>query len=250
MIEISLELALVLIALAIVAGFMDTLAGGGGLITIPGLMLTGLPPIAVIATNKLQGCSGTATATLLLFRRRHLYWPDLKWPMLWAAIGASIGALLVRQVNTNYLELLVPGVLIFIALYFLLLPLIKTKRQIRISSRHYQTRVIPLIGMYDGALGPGTGSFFSMAANALQKQPIIEAVKQAKALNFATNAASLTVFALLGEVVWSVGAIMIIGQVLGASLGARTLIKINPKILRPIIVLVCIIMLASYFYHQ
>lgn len=249
MIELTTELIITLFLLAVFAGLMDTLVGGGGLITVPGLMLTGLPPVAVLATNKLQGCSGTMTASMVLFRGRHLDWNSVKQPMLMAALGATIGVLLVRQINAEALSFIIPTVLIIIAGYFLISPLLKSQASFSLSSRVYRSTLVPIIGCYDGMLGPGTGSFYAMAGTAFQKLSIIESVKQAKALNFATNAASLTIFASMGEVVWHVGLVMVAGQILGAGLGAKSLIKINPSVLRPGIVAVCIIMLIAYFYH-
>ena len=110
MIELTFELIITLFFLAVFAGLMDTLVGGGGLITVPGLMLTGMPPVAVLATNKLQGCSGTMTASIVLFRGRHLDWNTLKHPMFMAALGATIGVLLVRQIDAQALSFIIPTV--------------------------------------------------------------------------------------------------------------------------------------------
>ena len=244
MIEFSLELALLLWALAVFAGWMDTLVGGGGLITVPGLMLTGLPPVSVLATNKFQGCSGTLTASVVLFRARHLSWETMRYPMLWAGVGSAVGAILVRTIDQQTLTFIIPIVLIFTACYFLFSPFVKRQAAEKAHPRVYQRVAVPAIGLYDGALGPGTGSFFAMAAASLQKLDLLTAVKQAKALNFATNAAALIVFASLGEVAWKVGFVMVSGQIIGAWLGARSLFRIHPNLLRPGIVIVCLIMLA------
>ncbi len=247
--SVSIELLMLLFLLALFAGAMDTLVGGGGLITVPGLMLTGLPPVAVLGTNKLQGCSGTATASLMLFRRRHLHWKELRIPMLMAALGATIGALLVRQINSQQLQIIIPVVLSFISIYFLLSPMLTKRHRRLMSKKSYNCMVLPLIGLYDGMLGPGTGSFYSMAASAFRQYQVVDAVKRAKALNFATNAASLTVFIGLGEVIWHVGLVMVAGQIIGAWIGTHTLFKINPALLRPGIVIVSVVMLISYLYN-
>ena len=208
---------LLLWALAVFAGWMDTLVGGGGLITVPGLMLTGLPPVSVLATNKFQGCSGTLTASIVLFRARHLSWATMKYPMLWAAFGSAVGAILVRSIDQQTLTFIIPIVLIFIACYFLFSPFAKRQAAERAHPRVYQRVAVPAIGLYDGALGPGTGSFFAMAAASLQKLDLLTAVKQAKALNFATNAAALVVFAVWG--IWKLGFVMVLVKSLALGSG-------------------------------
>src|SRR5690606_25527241 len=102
--EFSVEILCLLFLVAAVAGFLDTLAGGGGLITIPALILSGAPPLAALGTNKLQGCVGTATSSFLLIKRRKVYWHELRWMVVSAFSGAAVGTLIVQCVDTTILH--------------------------------------------------------------------------------------------------------------------------------------------------
>lgn len=245
--QLSVELLALLFAVAVFAGFVDTLAGGGGLITVPTLILTGISPIMALGTNKLQGCMGTATATVMMFRNRKIEWAQVKYPMLYAFFGAVLGTLILQFVSADALTLIVPVVLLVIAIYFIFSSRIQiTERKPRVTTDFYQKSIVPGIGFYDGFFGPGTGSFFSLAGVALRGQPLLDATATAKALNFSTNIASLVVFIFAGKIVWAAGLVMMAGQVIGAWLGAHSLFRISTNLLRLIIVAVCIAMLIRY----
>ncbi len=249
--ELSADILLLLFFIATIAGFIDTLAGGGGLITIPALALSGIPILAVLGTNKLQGCSGTATASFLLYRRRKFQFEEIKQAFIMAFIGALIGSLAVQVINKDVLKFIVPVVLFGIGFYFLLSPYIKLSNdKLQLSNTTFNTTVIPGIGFYDGMFGPGTGSFFSLANLSLRNKTLIEATTLAKPLNFATNIASLIIFIALGQVFWLAGAAMICGQILGATAGSHFLYKINPGLLRAIVVIMCFSMLGNYLYRE
>lgn len=248
-VSLTSELALFLFTVAIVAGFLDTLAGGGGLLTLPALLLTGMPPLTALATNKLQSTMGTATATIMMFRNRRVRWLVVKGLMLAAFIGSVLGTLFVQVVNTQLLTLVIPIVVGGIGLYFLITPTISEQNQVaKVSALNYQRFLVPVIGFYDGVLGPGTGSFFTLAGRVWRGQAFLKATATAKTLNFATNFASLLVFLLLGEVFWLAGLIMVLGQFLGAWLGAHWLFKIPVHYLRYLIVSMCFAMLIKWTF--
>jgi len=247
----SLELLSALFLVAVVAGYIDTLAGGGGLIAMPALILAGLPPLAALATNKLQGSMGTATSALVMIRKRKVRWGRVKYLMLSAFIGSALGTLLVQLIDTAVLSLVIPLVLLFIAVYFVFSPTPSLQsREARLTNGQYRTLVVPVIGCYDGMFGPGTGSFFALSGVSCRGQDLITSTAQAKPLNFATNIASLMVFLLAGHIVWVVGLCMMLGQALGAWLGAHCLFRINPVWLRRIVVLICCAMLARYAWSM
>ena len=249
--EFALETLLFLFFAAAIASFLDTLAGGGGLITIPALVVSGVPPLAALGTNKLQSSMGSGTASFLLFRRRKILWPDIKPLMLMAFVGSVAGGLLVQFINAEALGFIIPLVLFLIAIYFIAAPYFKLETDSpRLSDKTYENTVIPLIGVYDGMFGPGTGSFFAAAGVSLRALELIKATATAKPLNFATNIASLIVFIFAGQVVWIAGIAMMFGQLLGAWFGSHYLFKVNPKLLRILIVTLCLIMLGQYCYRQ
>lgn len=247
----STTVPILLFGVAMVAGFIDTLAGGGGLITIPALLLAQVPPVQALATNKLQGSFGTLTAAGMMLRKRLVRFTDVRAPFVCALLGGSAGAATVQLIDPGALDVVVPVVLIGIALYFLLAPKAgDADRAPRISESLYRRVVIPLIGFYDGVFGPGTGSFFSLAGVSLRGQNLVTATAFAKVLNFATNVASLAVFIAGGKVLWLTGAAMVAGQVIGAYAGSQVVVKGGTRIIRPLIVGVCVVMVGRYFWQK
>lgn len=246
--EISFEVIAVLFFVAMAAGTIDIMAGGGGLITIPALMLSGLPPISALGTNKLQGCVGTATATYILLKKSKIKWRYIKPLSFTAFMGAIIGTVTVQYVNQEYLAFVIPIVVIIIAIYFAFYnPAKKSNLGVKLNARTFTYGVVPAIGFYDGMFGPATGSFFTLANVAFRKATLIVATATAKPLNCATNVSSFLIFAIYGAVVWQVGFAMMVGQFIGAQLGVYFLYKINPNHLKKLVVITCVIMLVKYF---
>ena len=243
----SIELLAFLFLAAFVAGFLDTLAGGGGLIALPALIISGIPPIAALGTNKLQGSIGTATATFVMLRKKRVAWDDVKNLMLSAFTGSLLGTIAVQFINTEVLDFIIPAVLFLTMIYFLFSPHPKTGTgKSTISDSLYQYAIVPAIGWYDGMFGPGTGSFFALSGVAFKGYGLIDATAIAKTLNFSTNFAALIIFLIAGKVVWIIGFVMMLGQFSGAWGGSHFLFKINPKYLRYIVVAMCLAMLVKY----
>lgn len=243
----NFSVELFLFAVAIVAGFIDTLAGGGGLITMPALMISGVPPLAALGTNKLQGSMGTATSTYMMFKNKKVCWPDVKFIMLFSFIGSAVGAVGIQFINVDFLTFVIPIVLVLISIYFIISPKSHNiEHEAKVSKLKYQYLVIPSIGCYDGMFGPGTGSFFSLAGMSLRGHGLFDATAIAKGLNFSSNIASLIVFLFAGQVVWVFGIVMMLGQAIGAWLGSHCLFRIDPGYLRAIVVVICLGMLIKY----
>lgn len=236
----------ILAVVALVAGFVDTLAGGGGLLTLPALMLAGLPPLVALGTNKLQSSFGTGMATYQVLRRRRVSWHDVRWPMLFAFLGSAAGSTAIQWADPDSLRFMIPVVLAVIAAYFLFVPRAhEPSAEPRLSSRRFQTVLVPAIGAYDGAFGPGTGSLFALAGVALRAKTLVESTAMAKTLNFATNFASLLVFLVVGHLVWLAGAVMIVGQLAGAYAASHVLFRVKPLVLRVLIVVMSLGMLVK-----
>lgn len=249
--EFDLWVILTLFVAAFVAGFLDTLVGGGGLITIPALLMAGLSPVQALGTNKLQAVMGSGTASMHMFKRKIVRFESVRVLMALAFIGSIIGTVSVQYISTQALEIVIPAVVILIAVYFVLAPnQADFLGEAKMSERSYATSVVPGIGFYDGMFGPGTGSFFVLAGVSLRGQKIVSATAIAKTLNFATNFGALLIFMVYGQLVWLVGLFMMVGQFLGASLGARTLLKINPQLLRFLVIAMCLVMLVSWAFSQ
>ena len=226
-----------LVAAATAAGFVDSIAGGGGLITVPVLMLAGLSPEQALATNKVQGSFGAATAAFSYARsglvdlRRQLPTAVLAF----AAGGA--GAALVSSLPTGVLRVVLPVVLIGIALFFALKPgLNDQNRAARLRPGLFALTAVPGVGFYDGLIGPGAGAFYMLAFVTLAGFGILKATAHTKLLNFASNIGGLSVFALTGHPLWLVGLLMGAGQILGAALGARLAMRVGARVIKPLLV--------------
>ena len=235
---------LVLMGLAAVcAGWVDAVVGGGGLIQLPALLLgfPGAAPIQILATNKLGSICGTSVSAVTYYRRVK---PDLRTVIPLALLafgGALIGALLASRIPKAAFNPIILVVLIGVGAYTLLKPRLGHQTELRFSGHRHvlaATGVGFLIGMYDGALGPGTGSFFVFALVGLLGYAFLEASAKAKIANFATNLASLVIFVPAGAVMWKVGLLMGLGNLMGGYLGARTAVARGGAFIRIVFVIV------------
>lgn len=236
--EVAPHLALLLIAAAFLAGFVDSIAGGGGLITVPVLLLAGASPLQALATNKLQGAFGAATAVVTYARAGQVNPRGQLGMALVAAVAGAVGALIVHAVPVDVLRLVMPVVLIGIALFFALKPgLTDDARVQRITPALFAVTAVPLIAAYDGFFGPGTGSFYMMAFVLLAGFGVLKATAHTKMLNLASNLGSLAVFATTGATWWVVGLAMAAAQIAGAAIGARLAVRIGARVIKPLLVL-------------
>lgn len=237
------EVILILMGVAVVAGFIDAIAGGGGLITLPALLLSGLTPVQALATNKLQSSAGSFSATMAFFRKGLINWKHSKWVFFASLAGGMIGALLATRLPAQFLQIVVPILLICVAIYFILTPSLDGKeKRAKISRTLFLLTFVPLIGFYDGIFGPGTGSFFMVAFVLMLGSTLVDAIAETKLANFASNIGSLLVFALTGEIQVLVGILMAVGAFIGAQMGARFAVKYGGKVIRPLLIVMSIAM--------
>jgi uncharacterized membrane protein YfcA len=229
-------LALLMMA-AFVAGFVDAIAGGGGLITIPALLLAGAPPVTALATNKLQGLFGAGSAAVHYARAGQVDLAQVAWPAA-AAFGASaVGAVLASHVPVEVIRAGLPVVLIGIAVYFAFRKgLSDEDRAARLGPWALWGAVVPMVGFYDGLIGPGTGSFYMIALVALGGFGVLRATAQTKVLNLASNVGGLLAFAVVASPWWATGLAMGAAQVAGAQLGARLAVRVGARVIRPVLV--------------
>jgi uncharacterized membrane protein YfcA len=239
--ELTIEIILLLVLAAFLAGFIDSIAGGGGLITVPALLLAGYPPVVALGTNKLQGLFGSGSATLAYAMNGHV---DLKRQLpsaMLALLGAVLGALLATVLPADILRIILPPMLVAIALYFAFKPkLDDVDRARRMSPFMFGLTVVPLIGFYDGVFGPGTGSFFMIAFVALAGYGVLKATAHTKLLNFSANIGALVLFAAVGAVAWKIGLLMGAAQFIGARIGATLAMRNGAALIKPLLVGTCI----------
>lgn len=247
----SYELLALLFFIAMLAGFIDSIAGGGGLLTVPALLAVGLPPASALATNKLQSTGGSFSASLYFIRERMVDLKQEKFAITCAFIGSALGTLSVMHIQADFLKLLLPILTISVGLYFLLSPTIgENDRKSRLTIIQFALLPALAIGFYDGFFGPGAGSFYALAYITLAGFNLTKATAHTKVLNFTSNLAGLIFFIVGGEVVWSIGLVMLVGQFIGARLGAKMVIAKGRKLIRPMLITVSTIMSIKLIYEN
>lgn len=239
MFEVSGDLLFLLIVAAFAAGFIDSIAGGGGLITVPALLLAGIPPVTALATNKVQALFGSGMAAVNYARAGYV---DVRRQWVAAVIsfaGALIGALFASSLPTDVIRLGLPVLLIGVALFFAFKKgLDDVDRVQRITPLLFTAAFVPLIGFYDGLIGPGTGAFFMIGFVTLAGYGILKATAHTKLLNFASNVGGLTGFLLVAKPFWMLGLAMGAAQLAGAYVGSTLASRIGAKLIRPVLVVV------------
>jgi uncharacterized protein len=227
------------------AGFIDAIAGGGGLLTIPALLWAGLPVHTALGTNKMQACCGTALAVRNYARAGLIHWHEVRAGVLFTLAFAALGAWAVTLVDAGFLKRIVPWLLIAIAIYTAASPRMgQVKSEARMTPLPFALLGGVVLGFYDGFFGPGTGSFWTLACVVLIGLDLRRATAFTKVMNLTSNLASLAVFLVAGHVRLEIAAVMIIGQVAGAHLGSHMVIKNGPAIIRPVL-LVTVLALAG-----
>lgn len=218
---------LALLALAgLAAGFVDAVVGGGGLIQLPALLL-GLPgaaPVQVLATNKLASICGTSVSSATYYRRVRPDPATFVPLMLFAFLGSAGGAVLASHLPRAAFDPIVLVALVVVGAYVVLKPDLGGGTELRFAGRRHTAAAMGtglVIGFYDGALGPGTGSFFVFTLVGLLGYSFLEASAKARLANWATNLAALAVFVPQGAVLWKVGLVVGAANLLGGYTGAR-----------------------------
>lgn len=235
---------LLLLALAaLLAGFVDAVVGGGGLVQLPALVL-GLPgasPVQVLATNKLASVCGTTVSSITFYRRVRPHAGTFVPLMLLAFAGSLVGALLASRIPEDAFTPVVLAVLVVVGGYVVLRPRIGELTELRFSGHRHTAVAMAaglVIGAYDGALGPGTGSFFVFSLVGLLGYSFLEASAKAKMANWATNVAALCVFVPQDAVLWRTGLVLGVANLVGGYLGARTAVARGAAFVRAFFIIV------------
>ncbi|MBJ3814444.1 TSUP family transporter [Shimwellia pseudoproteus] len=248
---VSPLMLVVLFFAALLAGFIDALAGGGGLITVPVLMAVGFSPAHALATNKLQACGGSLSASLYFIRQRVVNLKEQRLNILMTFIGSMTGALLVQHIQASLLRQILPLLIIGIGLYFLLMPRLgEEDRQRRLHGLPFALVAGGCVGFYDGFFGPGAGSFYALAFVTLCGYNLAKSTAHAKVLNATSNLGGLLLFMLGGQVIWGTGLVMMAGQFCGARMGSRLVLSKGQQLIRPMIVIVSAVMSAKLLFDS
>jgi len=236
--DLSTLTIVALVAAALFAGWVDAVVGGGGLVQLPALLL-GLgghyPIIAALGTNKLASVCGTTTSAITYYRRVR---PDLRTavPMAVLAFAGSMGgAVVAAHIPSEVFRPVILILLVAVAAYVWMRPAVGGATALRWDNhRHYVAAGIAgaAIGFYDGAIGPGTGSFFVFTLVGMLGYAFLEASAMAKIANMATNLGALVIFVPNGAVLWSLGLVMGAANMLGGYVGARTAVAKGSRFVR------------------
>jgi uncharacterized membrane protein YfcA len=247
----TIDIVALLFLVALAAGFVDSIAGGGGLIAIPALLWAGLGPVETLATNKAQAVFGSGTAAVNFIRQGALDLRSTAFAVLCTFLGAASGALLVQRVDGAALERLIPLLLIGFALYFLFSPRgSDLDSHERLGRPAFALTVGLGVGFYDGFFGPGTGTFFAMGYVALLGYSLRRATAHSKLLNLTSNLAALLFFLPGGHIDWTIAAVMALGQAAGAWLGSHLVIRHGAALVRPVLVLASLAISAKLLLDQ
>jgi uncharacterized membrane protein YfcA len=245
--ELSLTAVVLLVLAGFVAGWVDAVVGGGGLIQLPALLLVpGISPVQALATNKLAGIMGTSVSAATYYRRVQ---PDLSTagPMAAAALaGAGGGAALASSLPEDVFVPVILVALVAVAVYTVARPQVGRATELRWQGRTHRAVALALgagIGFYDGLLGPGTGSFLVIALVGVLGYAFLQASAQAKIVNAATNLGALVVFAAQGAPLWRLGLLVGAANVVGSYLGARTAVARGSGFVRVVFLVVVTVLI-------
>ena len=243
---------LIVCPMLFLAGLVDSIGGGGGLISLPAYLLAGLPAHTAIATNKLSSACGTSLATAR-FIRKGLVNFRLAVPSVAAAvIGSSLGAHLSLSVSETAMKYILPGILPAAAFFVLNRNLFRDEgRNTAAADRRTVLVCIIsafLIGMYDGFYGPGTGTFLIIAFTVFARMSVGSANAQATVINLTSNITSLAVFLMNGQVLIPLGLAAAVFNMAGNWVGSGLAISKGTRIVRPVILLVILLLLAKIIF--
>ncbi|MDD2391227.1 MAG: TSUP family transporter [Desulfobacterales bacterium] len=249
MIDLSCGCLGILFTAGVLAGFVDSIAGGGGMITIPALLAVGFPPHLALGTNKLQSSFGSLTAALNYRSGNMVRFRELTLGISFTALGAFAGTMTVHVISADFLEHMIPALLVVIFIYMLCNPNLGTVyRPYRIAPWLFYLLFGCLIGFYDGFFGPGTGTIWTIAFVLWLGFDIKKATAHTKVLNFTSNIVALVTFTLGGHVILFPGVTMGLGQIIGAYLGSHLVLKRGTRFVRVFFLCVVAITIAKLLW--
>lgn len=223
-----------LMFMGFLSGFIDAIAGGGGLIGLPALMVTGLPMADILGTNKFQASIGTATAVYKYYRSDLINFKTVYQGLLVGFLGAVLGAITVNYISNSFMEFVVPFLLLIVLLFNIFNKNLGVVAGIkRMDEKIFFPLFGFILGFYDAFFGPGTGNFWIIAIVFFLGYTFLNASGYAKVLNLKSNLFSLFVFLYYGHVNFLLGAVMAVGQFIGGYVGAHAVILKGSKLVRP-----------------
>lgn len=246
---VSPELLVLLFLAGGLAGFVDSVAGGGGLIALPALLSAGLPPHLALGTNKFQGSFGTFSAAIRYIRGGQAALKPALPGIGFTLVGAMMGTMAVQRLDPVFLRWLAPVLLLLVLLLALRSPRFgQDDRPPRLSSLAFHLLFGSGLGFYDGFFGPGTGAFWTAGYCVLMGHALPKAAGYTRIMNFTSNIVSLSLFIRGGQVLYAMGIAMAVGQFIGARAGAGMAIQRGARFIRPVFLGVVALTVARLVY--
>jgi uncharacterized membrane protein YfcA len=250
--DITIEIFVILFLGGFSAGFVDSIAGGGGLISLPVLLSVGLPPQLALGTNKLQGTFGTLSASYNYIRSGKVDLNESVAGIVFTFIGAAMGAWLIQILDPGLIKHIIPILLMAVFVYTVISKDLGFQRSDPLMPKEWFYLVFGLaLGFYDGFFGPGTGSFWTAALMVLLGYDMTRAAGATRIMNFTSNVVALVVFIMGHNVLYSAGICMAAGQIIGARIGSSLAIKKGARFIRPIFLMVVFLTITrlGYVYY-
>ncbi|MEK7818170.1 MAG: TSUP family transporter [Bacteroidota bacterium] len=227
----------VLLFVGFITGLINSIAGGGGLISVPFLIAIGMPPHFALGTNKLQASIGSFISSNYHIKREVVKLKEIKIGIIFSALGAIVGAISVQQINPKTLELIIPILLLIVLINTLHSPQSTlTNRKEKISKNIFYIIFGFAFGFYDGFFGPGVGLLWAFSFSAFLGYNLSKSTSHTSVVNFTSNLVALIIFLINGVVLFLPGIIMGVGQIIGARIGAQLVIERGAKFIRPIFI--------------
>ncbi len=240
-----------LFATGLAAGFVDSIAGGGGLITLPTLLAVGLPPQIALGTNKLQGSFGTLSASYNYINKGEVNLKACLAGILFTFLGAVTGSWAVQTIAPGFIKHVIPILLLVVLLYTFFSPGLGFEdRKPKMGHTTFFFVFGLALGFYDGFFGPGTGSFWTAALCIYLGMNMAKAAGVTRIMNFTSNIVALGIFVIGNNVLYEVGLVMALGQIIGARLGSNLAIKNGARFIRPVFLTVVLLTIARLVYQN
>ncbi|MEI6856978.1 TSUP family transporter [Psychrilyobacter sp.] len=234
-----------------IAGFIDSIAGGGGLISTPTLLLVGLPPHLALGTNKLASAAGTLVSSHEFFKSNKLNFKLLKLMIPFAFVGAVIGVIALQFITPDILEKIIPFMIFGVATYTIIskkVGMINSFDGFTPKNKFLGKILTSILGFYDGFFGPGTGTFFMFGLVKIFKFDFTVATANTKVLNLTTGFAALLTFLYNGQVNFRYGLISAVFMILGSKIGSKMAVKNGAKFIKPIFIVMSLVMAGKMVY--
>lgn len=249
--QLTEYILIIIFVMGAIAGFVDSIAGGGGLITVPTLLFAGLDPLVALGTNKLQSSMGEITASANYIAKKQLELNGLLTGIIFTIVGAVFGAVIVSYVSKQSLENIIPMLMLAITIYAIFSKKLRSIENTHslVSKKTFYIFCGLSIGFYNGFFGPGVGSIWIVAFIIMLGYTVKNASISTKPLNLAGNLSSLIYFMYIGKVNFIYGFTMGAGQIFGAFAGSHVVLKNGDRIVRPVFISVCLIMTGRLIYN-